>query len=123
MFLSLLMILACTAGDDTAADVDSTIAFLSPDDGATVAIGDVDFSVVVENFGLVDLAKHGEEATPEGYIGVSVGGVEVLQTSDTQFTLTLDAAGTVTVEAELFHGDDGDPLDERAVASLSLTVE
>ncbi len=119
MILSLLL-LACDPADDT--DVEApTIAFLTPDDGAVVEVGDVDFSVVVENFTLVDLAKH-NEGVPEGYIGVRVDGEEVLQTGATQFTLAIGTAGDVTVEAELFYGDDEEPLDEPAVATLSLTV-
>jgi hypothetical protein len=46
----------------------------------------------------------------------------VLQTGATQFTLAIGTAGDVTVEAELFYGDDEEPLDEPAVATLSLTV-
>lgn len=118
-----IALVACATPDDSAIDADATIVFLSPEEGAAVAIGDVDFSVVVENFTLVDLAKHTEGESAEGYIGVSVDGVESLQTSATQFALTLDVAGEVKVEAELFYGDDGDPLDEPAVASLTLTVE
>lgn len=119
----LIALFACAASDDSSTDADATIEFLSPEDGSTVAIGDVDFSVVVENFALVDLAKHTEGESAEGYIGVSIDGVEAVQTSDTQFTLTLATAGTFAVDAELFYGDDGDALDEPAVASLTLTVE
>lgn len=119
----LTTILACGAHDKAEEDADATIAFLSPEDGATVAVGDVDFSVLVENFALVDPAKHGGEEEPEGYIGLSVDGVEVLQSGETQFTLTLEEAGERTIEAELFYANDGDPLDEPATATLSLLVE
>ena len=60
---------------------------------------------------------------PEGYIGVRVDGGEVLQTGATQFTLALGTVGDVEIEAELFYGDDEEPLDEPAVATLAITVE
>ncbi|MDP2316279.1 MAG: hypothetical protein Q8P41_25500 [Pseudomonadota bacterium] len=121
MFLPLLL-LACDAEpEETAAPEPATIVFLSPTDGATVPGGDVDFSVLVENFTLVDLAKHGGESVPEGYIAVRVDGAEVLQARATQFTIALEP-GAVDVEAELTY-EDGDSLDEPAIATLSLTVE
>jgi hypothetical protein len=129
MFAVLLATLAaCTAGGDSAADSAApetpTITFLSPADGDTVTAGDVPFSVIVEHFALVDLAKD-NEGEPEGYIGVSVDGTEVLQTSETTFDLALGTEGAVTVEAELFFSD-GDGLDEAfgetISASISLTV-
>lgn len=121
----LFLALACPSdGADTAALPDATIGFLSPEAGATVLAGDIDFSVIVENFLLSDPAKHGDEdATPTGYIGVRVNGTEVLQSGETQFSLSLATLGAVTIEAELFHGDDGDSLDTPAVATLALTVE
>lgn len=120
MLLHLLT--ACTDAPDTATDADPTIAFLLPAAGATVSAGSVDFSVVVENFTLVDLAKHSEGETPEGYIALSVAGAEALQTGATAFSLLLDTAGVVEVTAELMY-TDGDPLDEPASAVVALTVE
>ncbi len=118
----LLLLTACTGETDTAADVEPTIAFLSPAEGDTVSIGDLACAVVVEKFLLTDPAKHGGEEEPEGYIGVRVDGVEVLQSSTTNFTIPLDTAGVVELTAELFYANDGDPLDEPAVATVSLTV-
>jgi hypothetical protein len=117
-----LLLTACTGETDTAADVDATVTFLSPADGDEVPVGDLACSVVVENFLLTDPAKHGGEEEPEGYIGVSVDGTEVLQSSATNFTITLDTAGVVELTAELFYANDGDSLDEPAVATVSLTV-
>ncbi|MFZ5480820.1 MAG: hypothetical protein ACOZNI_28935 [Myxococcota bacterium] len=120
--MAFLTLSACSGAGDSTEEIDPTISFLSPADGDEVTVGEVACSVVVENFTLADLAKHSEGEAPEGYIGVRVDGTEVLQTSETNFDLTLDAAGAVTVEAELFYGDDGDSLDEPAIASVDLVV-
>ncbi|MBM4367148.1 MAG: hypothetical protein FJ102_13115 [Deltaproteobacteria bacterium] len=119
----LLLLLACDPATDTAdsADIDPTIEILSPSGDEPVAAGDVAFSVIVENFSLVD-PKHSEEGeTASGYIGVSVDGDEVDRVALTQFSVAL-AAGEHKVAVELFY-DDGDPLDERASDVVTLSVE
>lgn len=111
--------LACATPE---AEVEAaTLVFLSPETGDEPPVGDLACSVVVENFLLVDPAKHGGEDVSEGYISVRVDGAEVLQSGATTFTVTLDAAGAVVLEAELLY-DDGDPLDPPALATLDLTV-
>jgi hypothetical protein len=116
---------ACTDGgassQDTAATEMPTITFLSPTTGDSVTAGDVPFSVIVEHFALVALAKD-NEGEPEGYIGVRVDGAEVLQTAETNFSLTLTTEGPVTVEAELFFSD-GDGLEESFGESVSVSLE
>lgn len=119
----ILFLFACDPATDTAdsADIDPTITILSPTGDEPVAAGAVDFSVIVENFTLVD-PKHSDEGeTASGYIGVSVDGAEVDKVALTQFSVALEA-GNHEVAVELFY-DDGDALDEPATDSVSLTVE
>ncbi|MDP2314202.1 MAG: hypothetical protein Q8P41_14965 [Pseudomonadota bacterium] len=116
----LALLLACSGAKDDTGEAASSITFLSPAAGATVPAGDVSVSVVVENFVLVSPAKH-NEGEAEGYIAVSVDGAEVLQTGDTQFTVTL-AAGAHTLGAELYY-TDGDALDPAVSAEITVTAE
>ncbi len=119
----LLLLFACDPATDTAdsADVDPTVEILSPTGDEPVAPGAVDFSVVVENFTLVD-PKHSDEGeTATGYISVSLDGTEVDKVALTQFSVQL-LAGEREVAVELMY-DDGDALDEPASDSVSLTVE
>lgn len=120
----IVWLFACTATGDSAADsaapVPPTITFLSPADGESVSAGAVTFSVIVDDFTLVDLAKDAG-GVPEGYIGVRVDGEEVLQTGETNFSLQLDTGGQTVVEAELFFSD-GDGMDEAFGAAVSASV-
>jgi hypothetical protein len=115
---------ACTVDDDSAETEVPSIEFLAPTPDEVLPVGDVAFSVIVEHFLLVDVAKD-NAGEPEGYIGVRVDGTEVLQTGATTFDLTLADAGTFEVEAELFF-TDGDTLDEAfgepVSAAISVTV-
>lgn len=115
-----LLALACTGDKDSAADTgpQPAVTFLDPLDGGTVTAGDVQLSLIVENFTLTDPAKH-NEGTPEGYLSITVDGGEVVQTASTQITITL-AAGAHTVGAGLFYAD-GDATG--AEAEIGVTAE
>ncbi|MFZ5482427.1 MAG: hypothetical protein ACOZNI_37035 [Myxococcota bacterium] len=118
----LWLMLACTGGegDDTAVEA-PTVAWLTPSEGADTAVGDLACSLVVENFLLESPAKHGAEGeTPEGYLAIRLDGADVLETADTQFTVTVDA-GEHTLEAELLYAD-GDPLDPAVTASVGFVA-
>jgi hypothetical protein len=137
--LFVLSLLACTSGkDDTgeAAIAAPAISWLTPTDGATVTAGDVDASLVVDEFTLQDPAKHNEGA-PEGYIDVAVDGTSAVTTGTTTFTLTL-AAGAHDLTAQLFYTDgdevsatstalcdedDTDPACAPVLATISVTAE
>lgn len=113
MFLTLAL-LACTdKSDDTGTETVAppTVTWLAPDDGATVAAGDVACSTVIDAFTLQDPAKHNEGA-PIGYVSVSVDGTEVLQAGTTTFTLPL-TAGAHDLTAALFY-EDGDEVSANA---------
>lgn len=119
--LTLLTLLACGTTETKDTGPLPTLTFLDPIDGDTVPVGEKTVSVIVENFALVDPAKH-NEGEAEGYITVRLNGTEVLQTGATQFPVTFDTAGSATLEGELFFSD-GDALDPAVVTSISLTVE
>ena len=119
MFLSLLF-LACTSGskDSEAEGPAASIQFLVPLEGEQVDVGDAAFAAVVENFSLVDPAKH-NEGTATGYIQVRLDGADVLQTGSTNFTVSIGSAGDHTVEAELYY-EDGDALDPAVKATVNF---
>ncbi len=115
----LVLLLACSdKANESAIDV-PTLVFLQPEAGASVTGPDVAFTVVVEDFTLVEPSKH-NEGVAEGFIRVSADGTAVLDTGSTQFDLTL-AAGGHTIAVELFY-TDGDALEPAVSSSLSLTV-
>lgn len=120
MFI-LPLLLACTGAPHEETGEGVTLSFLAPEDGAVVPVGDVDVSVIVEGFTLTSPAKHNEGA-PEGYILVTLDGAEVDQVGDTQFVVTLDAAGAHTIGAALRYAD-GDALDPAVSAEISVTAE
>lgn len=111
--LTLLVLAACSTGTDTAdtgedeAAPAPTIAWVSPEAEASVG-STVNASVAVENFLLVDPAKHtdGEAA---GFIRVSVNDVAAGDFGTTTFTLSSLPVGTVVLDAQLFY-DDGDEI-------------
>ena len=117
----LLPLLAACSGtpDDTATEA-ATVDFLSPTDGAVVAVGEVPVSLVVDGFTLV-AAKHSEGA-PEGYIAFSVDGAEVLQSAEALFNVAIDAAGEHVLRAELRYSD-GDALEPAVAAEVTVTAE
>lgn len=116
-----LLLFACDPGADTATAAVPSIEILSPTGDEPVAEGVVAFSVLVENFTLVE-PKHSDGGeTASGYISVSIDGTEVNKFALTQFSVQL-LAGDHEVAVELMY-DDGDALDEPATDSVSLTVE
>ena len=102
----LIYLVACTGKEETVEA--PTLEWLAPADGATLAAGDTNASIVVDGMVLTDPAKHAEAGTPEGYVVVSVDGAEVLTTAEVVFTLTLDA-GEHDLNAALFY-TDGDAI-------------
>ena len=109
---ALPLLAACTGGKDSdsaAALVPaSTVQWVTPSDGASVAAGDVACSIAADNFTLSDPAKH-NEGTPVGYISVSVDGVEVQKSGTTTPTVTL-GAGSHSLMAQLFSADGDEVL-------------
>lgn len=116
-----LLLLACDPGTDTADTAVPSIEILSPTGEEPVAEGMVAFSVLVENFTLVE-PKHADEGeTASGYISVSIDGTEVEKFALTQFSVQLET-GEHAVSVALRY-EDGDALDEPATDSVSLAVE
>lgn len=121
-----LVLFACSGESDSGDEQEDShseapaLSFLSPDDGETVGIANVEVSIVADNFTLHDPAKH-NEGQPEGYISFAVDGVEERKTADQQFTITLTTGGH-TLSAELFY-EDGDPLDPPVTASVEVSAE
>lgn len=119
--LSLMLLVACTAGkDDSAAPDPATLTLLTPSEGDVVAAGAVSVAVVVEDFLLVDPAKH-NDGSPEGYLQVRLDGADVLTTGATTFTVEDVAAGAHTLEVELYYAD-GDALEPPVSASVGFTA-
>lgn len=113
LLVNLLVLAACTTSTDTAETGEEetapppTIAWVSPEADASV-VSTVNASVSVENFLLVDPAKHtdGEAA---GFIRVSVNDAAAGDFGTTTFTLSSLPVGTVVLDAQLFY-DDGDEI-------------
>lgn len=128
MLISLLLA-ACTVSSDTG-DAESetpVVSFVSPADGATVTAGEVNVSIAVEHFMLVDLAKH-NEGEPEGYISFTYAQgdtSETIESGETAFTVALEA-GAATLTADLYF-EDGDQIGEEFAdfepVSITVTVE
>jgi hypothetical protein len=119
MYALLTLALACSEPSADSGE-SASVTFVDPLDGDTVAVGALQASVIVEGFLLEDPAKHNDGA-PEGYLSVSLNDAEVLQTSSTVFEVQLDAAGSVTLGAELRYAD-GDPLEPAVAAEVQLDV-
>ena len=128
MLISLLLV-ACAGSSDTGeAEAETPIvSFVSPTEGATVTAGDVDVSIAVEHFMLVDLAKH-NEGEPEGYISFTYtqgDTSETVESSETTLTAPLEV-GTATLTVDLYF-EDGDQIGEEFAdfepVSITVTVE
>ena len=142
-FLWMAFGVACTdkSADDSAAPA-PTLSFLAPADGATVAAGTVDVTIIVENMTLEEpgadearatggpllwLLPGGEarahnEGTTEGYAELSLDGSVVEDMYSTQTQLADVAAGAHTLGCELYYAD-GDALEPPVTAEISFTAE
>ncbi|MDP2313441.1 MAG: hypothetical protein Q8P41_11085 [Pseudomonadota bacterium] len=120
--IALSLLLACSGdkSDDTGAAAPS-IEILHPTADDSLAIGPFSVTVLVEDFALEAPAKH-NEGEPEGYISVSLDGVEVLTTAETTFSVSTDAAGTYTLAVELRYAD-GDALEPPVTDEVALAIE
>ena len=110
----LLTLLACDGGQDSVALETPTVSFLSPADDASVSVGALPLSMVVEHFALHDPAKH-NEGEPEGFVRVAwTDGTasETLDTGSTTPTIDIASAGTWTITAALYYAD-GDEIAEQ----------
>jgi hypothetical protein len=120
--------LACDSGDDSVPLETPTVSFLEPADDATVAVGDLNLSIVVEHFALHDPAKH-NEGEPEGFVRVEwTDGTasDQLDTGSTTPTIDLPSAGSWTITASLYYSD-GDEITEQfpdyAPAEVTVTAK
>jgi hypothetical protein len=118
MLLLLMTLLACD--DDGEALEPATVTFLVPTEGEAYPTGDLQISLVVENFNLVSPEHNEGEA--EGYVEVTLDNGEPLQTASTTPSVSLDEAGEHTLSAVLFY-TDGDAVEPEASATVSFTAE
>lgn len=119
----LMLLLAC-AEEEAATP---TVAFLSPTDGEAVSVGDLEVTLIVEDFTLA-AAKH-NEGRPEGYVALSwTDGTtdHDVRLTETQGTIALGTPGAWTLTAALAF-TDGDDVSETfpdyAPAVVAITVE
>ncbi len=112
--LWIALLAACTTEIDTGdtneveeAPAAPTIAWVSPAAEAEVT-STVNASVAVENFLLVDPAKH-TEGDASGFIRVTVNDAPFGDFGTTTFTLTSLPVGSNVLVAQLFY-DDGDEI-------------
>jgi hypothetical protein len=134
-FAVVLSLLTACAGSEEVVEP-ATLSFLTPAEGDTVAAGDVDVSLVVENFALVaPVAKSGfrflgffptawahNDEIPQGTISLIVDDGAALSLTSTTTTLTGLAAGSHTLSAELLY-EDGDALEPAVTATVTFTAE
>lgn len=122
LLLTLALLLACSGDepDDTGA-AGPSIEIVHPKLDDSLAIGPFSVTVLVENFDLRAPAKH-EEGEPEGYVSVSLDGVEVLTTAETTFAVSTEAADTYTLAVELRHAD-GTALEPAVRDEVTLAIE
>lgn len=133
-----LTLLAC-AGDTDEPALIPHLEFVAPQDGETVAAGDVQVSLSVEHFAfteptfstrfdptlLLPVASawahgEGEHGEPAGFVQLRLDGVVVADLTSTQHTLTDVAAGPHTLDAALYYAD-GDDLG--VTAAVTFTAE
>jgi hypothetical protein len=117
-----LTLLACGGATDEAAP---TLTFLAPADGEVVAAGDVAVSLVVEGVTLTEPTAtarldptawlpvgvawaHGEGAE-EGFVRLTLDGVDVGDVGTTQWTLPGVTAGAHTLTGAILFADGHDP--------------
>lgn len=105
--MTLAWLLACAGSATSLPTPVPVVAWLAPEDGAELDAGEVAASVYVEDFSLVDLAKH-NDGVAMGVLVVAVDGVEVGRFGTTTLALTL-AAGEHELIATLVYAD-GDPV-------------
>lgn len=132
-FAVLSLLVACAATEEVEP---ATLSFLTPTEGETVAAGDVDVSLVVENFALINpSAKSGfrflgfyptawahNDDLPQGTISLILDGGAATSLTSTTTTLTGLAAGSHTLSAELLY-EDGDALEPAVTATVTFTAE
>jgi hypothetical protein len=102
----LLFLFACNGEkDDSSSEAvePPTIAWVTPKDGGMVTAGDVEASIVVDYFMLVDPAKH-NEGEPTGYVEISIDGKKVKDVGAPNFTLNIPQ-GKHELGAELYYAD------------------
>jgi len=132
-FAALSLLVACSTPEEIEP---ATLSFLTPADGEAVAAGDVDVSLVVENFALVaPTAKRGirflgfyptawahNDDLPQGTISLVLDGGAATSLTATTTTLAGLAAGSHTLSAELLY-EDGDSLEPPVTATVTFTAE
>lgn len=141
-FLAVSLGLGCSDKGDDSATPTPTLSILVPADGATVAAGTVDVTIIVDDMTLEepgadearatgspllwlipgrDALAH-NEGTAEGYAELSLDGSVVAEMYTTQTQLSDVAAGAHTLGCELYYSD-GDALEPPVTAEISFTAE
>ncbi len=136
-----LGLVGCAGGSEEE-EFHPSLSFLSPAEGATVPAGELQVSIVVDDFELVPSTvaaaappvgglplwllpsvalAHDEEGVPSGVCELRLDGAVVGTMDGTQLAITV-AAGAHELEGELLYAD-GDALEEPVVASVSFTAE
>jgi hypothetical protein len=104
----LLFIFACGKDtDDCPSPVvePPRIEWLTPKDGGAVTAGNVEASIVVDHFMLVDPAKH-NDGEPTGFVEISLDGTKLKNVGETTFSVSIPK-GPHELTAKLFY-EDGD---------------
>ena len=124
--IPLLLALGACKGQDSEIVYHPSVTFLAPADASTVAAGDVQVSIDVEDFVLAPPENvghgHNEEGEPTGYCELKLDDAEVTQLSETQYTLAAVTAGAHTLACELYFVD-GDELEPSVSESISFTAQ
>ncbi len=135
--LALLVLAACQTSDGGEAP---TLTILSPAEGDTVAVGEVQVSVIVENFelfvpGTARLVPfdpttwlspaawaHGDEASTRGWISMTLDDDDASVLGATQGSLSNVMAGSHALTLQLIH-EDGDPVEPAVAATVTFSAE
>jgi hypothetical protein len=136
---SLVVLLGCH-GEDVV--YTPSVMFLAPAADATLPSGDVDVSIVVDDFDLTapetaarapalvpfplrlvipTAEAHSEGGLPAGYCALELDDVEVAQLVQTQASVAV-GPGEHTLSCALTYAD-GDPLEPPVAASVTFTAE
>jgi hypothetical protein len=118
----MLFLVACAPTDPgDSAEPAPIVAFIAPVEGedASLDAGAVAVEIALENFSLVDAAKH-NDGEARGHVGLLLDGVTQEDQRVERFTVAMET-GPHSLVAQLYY-ESNEPVEPLAVATVSFTA-